>query len=175
MKGTNSGETESITVRRDVKKTMKNIGVGLVVAGMIGVGAWGATAFYQGRQAEQAHLAAVAAAELVPDAPSVAPPAQDEAAATAIYDQQIAAQKAAQAAAVAAQQAAAAQAAQAAAAAAARDAVKTQPAPTVSTKLAAGSRVPWIPDSNPQDSAGGRWDTTACASGSASGNPAICD
>jgi colicin import membrane protein len=44
-----------------------------------------------------------------------------------------------------------------------------------SSGLPAGSPVPWIANPDPQDTAGGRWDTGACASGSASGNPAICD
>lgn len=48
-------------------------------------------------------------------------------------------------------------------------------APAPSAGLPAGSPVPWIPSTDPQNTAGGSWDTGACASGSASGNPATCD
>jgi hypothetical protein len=112
--------------------------------------------------------------------------------AKAAYDAEqarLAAEKAAQ---EAAAQAAAAAAAQAAADEAARQAAAQQSAsedqpdssddsdtapsaPSNGGKLPAGSPVPWIANPDPQDSAGGRWDTSACASGSASGNPAICD
>ncbi|UAJ78305.1 hypothetical protein IT072_02335 [Leifsonia sp. ZF2019] len=96
----------------------------------------------------------------------------------------LAAEKAAQEAAAAQ---AAAEAAQAAADEAARQAAEQQQSNTGtddsdssggssgSSKLPAGSPVPWIPNPDPQDTAGGRWDTSACASGSASGNPAVCD
>lgn len=108
--------------------------------------------------------------------------------AKAAYDAEqarLAAEKAAQeaAAAAAAQAAAEAAAQQAAADEAARQQAAQEattddggtPSQPSSGKLPSGSPVPWIANPDPQDSAGGRWDTSACASGSASGNPAICD
>jgi membrane protein involved in colicin uptake len=100
----------------------------------------------------------------------------------AAYDAKIAAEKAA--AAKAAADAAAAQAAQQAAqqqsvqqAAPQRSApVNNGPSPASGTSgLPAGSPVPWIPSTDPNNSAGGSWDTQACASHNASGNPAVCD
>ncbi|MDN4598445.1 hypothetical protein [Leifsonia virtsii] len=104
--------------------------------------------------------------------------------AKAAYDaeqERLAAEKAAQEAAAAQAAAAAAKAAadeaarQAQQQAAADDETSEAPAQPSSGKLPAGSPVPWIANPDPQDTAGGRWDTSACASGSASGNPAICD
>lgn len=84
-----------------------------------------------------------------------------------------AAAAAAQAAALAAQQAAQQQTQQTVQQSATVQRASAPAAPT-SDGLPAGSPVPWIPSSDPNNTAGGSWDTQACASHNASGNPAIC-
>jgi septal ring-binding cell division protein DamX len=108
--------------------------------------------------------------------------AEAEAAAAKAATEAAAAKAAADA--LAAQQAADAQAAEAAAKAAAAKKAPTTTlrqatvAPPASAGLPSGSPVPWIASSDPQDAAGGRWDTGACASNSAStgaDGKAYCD
>jgi hypothetical protein len=190
----NQGETP--LTRRG--KVIAAVGVAVVAAVIATVGIGIGTAAHAAQVKAAAEKAMTAAAPAYDSAITLGGDLTDlsvkSAEAKKAYDaeqERLAAEKAAQeaAAAAAAQAAAEAAAQQAAAEEAARqqaaqdaasddsagnDTGSTPPVPS-SGKLPSGSPVPWIPNPDPQDSAGGRWDTSACASGSASGNPAICD
>lgn len=146
----------------DVRRKISTFGAAAVLAIALGTG---------GYALASTPTQATADTYTAPVAESVAPPAQDDAAAQSIYDQQIAQAKAEAEAAAAAQakaEAGAAAAAQAAADAAAR---KASTPKTVGNPggLPSGSLVPWIPSPDPVNAPdAGRWDTTACASSSAS-------
>lgn len=156
----------------ETRKTRIGTGIGAGITILLtGALAFGGYSFFhnagQGAGAE-------AATYTGPVATSVAPPPQDDAAAQAIYDQQIAQAKAEADAAAAAQAAADAAAAQAAADAAAKAATPKRSA-AGSSKAPSGSPIPFVSD--PNEAGGGHYDTTQCASGSGSNinGVATCD